>query len=146
VAENSHRRDLRKNRKKKPEKTRANRMAAANAVETWNFCRGSSFLSKHAVYLRLTRGAPAFMFSEHDPRPDEARSLARPENFKGEDRQCAADTSARLSPLPARNTLLTVIFFSALAVAILYWIFFPPAPAQVSENSPPLNAQPAEQR
>jgi hypothetical protein len=41
--------------------------------------------------------------------------------------------------------LLTIIFFSALAVAILYWIVFPPAPAQVSENSPPSNAQPSEQ-
>lgn len=86
------------------------------------------------------------MFSEHNPRPDDARSRARPENFKGQDRQRAADASARLSPLPARNTLLSIIFFSALAVAVLYWIFFPPAPAQVSENSQQSNAQPAEQR
>jgi hypothetical protein len=68
------------------------------------------------------------------------------ENFKGNASPRAGENGVRLSPLPARNTLLTIIFFSALAVAILYWIFFPPAPAQVSENSPPSNAQPAEQR
>ena len=56
----------------------------------------------------------------------------------------ATDPGVRLKPLPAKNTLLTIIFFSAVAAAILYWIFFPPAAPQASESSPTPNAQPAE--
>jgi hypothetical protein len=70
--------------------------------------------------------------------------MTPPQNFKGESSQRAADPEVRLSPVPARNTLLTILFFSALAAAILYWIFFPPAAPQASENSPPPNAQSTE--
>jgi hypothetical protein len=55
-----------------------------------------------------------------------------------------ADPGVRLNPLPAKNTLLTIIFFSAVAAAILYWIFFPPAAPRASESSPTPNTQPAE--
>gem|GEM_PF-6134940 len=84
------------------------------------------------------------MLSELNRRPNEAGRQALPQNFKGNASQWAGNDGVRLSPLPARNTLLTIIFFSALAAAIFYWIFFPPSPQQTSENSPPLNAQPAE--
>jgi len=86
----------------------------------------------------------SLMLSELNRRNNEAGSQAPSENFKGNASQLAADTGVRLSPLPARNTLLTILFFSALAAGILYWIFFPPAPPQASENSPASNAQPAE--
>jgi hypothetical protein len=56
----------------------------------------------------------------------------------------ATDPGVRLNPLPAKNTLLTIIFFSAVAAAILYWIFFPPAAPQVSESSPTPNTQATE--
>jgi hypothetical protein len=59
-------------------------------------------------------------------------------------RQRMADNGVRLNPVPAKNTLLTIIFFSAIAAALLYWIFFPPAAPQASENSPVANAQSAE--
>ena len=61
-------------------------------------------------------------------------------------RRRATDPGVRLNPLPAKNTLLTIIFFSAVAAAILYWIFFPPAAPQASESSPTPNAQPAERK
>lgn len=61
-------------------------------------------------------------------------------------RRRATDPGVRLNPLPAKNTLLTIIFFSAVAAAILYWIFFPPAAPQVSENSQAPNAQVAERK
>ena len=38
-----------------------------------------------------------------------------------------AGEDVRLSPVQPRSTLLTVIFFSAVVLAIGYWIFFPPA-------------------
>jgi len=60
-------------------------------------------------------------------------------------RRRATDSGVRLNPLPAKNTLLTIIFFSAVAAAILYWIFFPPAAPQASESSPTQDSQPAEQ-
>jgi hypothetical protein len=61
-------------------------------------------------------------------------------------KQRASDNGVRLNPVPARNTLLTIIFFSVLAAALLYWIFFPPAAPPASENSPAPNAQPAERK
>jgi len=82
------------------------------------------------------------MFSDLS-RNNEAGSHAPRRNFNGAPGQHAAD-EVRLSPLPARNTLLTILFFSALAAAILYWIFFPPAAPQASESSPTAHAQPAE--
>jgi hypothetical protein len=85
------------------------------------------------------------MLSELNRRTDEVENQAPPENFKGNASKRAAGTEVRLSPLPARNTLLTILFFSALAAAILYWIFFPPAPPQTSEHSPASSAQQAEQ-
>ncbi len=52
-----------------------------------------------------------------------------PEKFKG---QIAArlsdDARARMIPLPPRNSLLAVLLFSTAAIAIGYWIFFPPTP------------------
>jgi hypothetical protein len=56
------------------------------------------------------------------------------------------DDPVRLNPLPARNTLLTIVFFSALAAAILYWIFFPPAAPPEAGHSPTQNAESAERK
>jgi hypothetical protein len=56
----------------------------------------------------------------------------------------ATEPVVRLNPVPAKNTLLTIIFFSAVAAAILYWIFFPPAAPQASASSPARNAQQTE--
>jgi hypothetical protein len=61
-------------------------------------------------------------------------------------RQRTTENPVRLNPVPARNTLLTIVFFSALAAAILYWIFFPPATPETPERSPTQNAQPAERK
>jgi len=59
---------------------------------------------------------------------DEIGNPVLPEKFKGKTpKRRTADGAVRLSPLPARNTLLTVLFFSAVVLAIAYWIFFPPA-------------------
>jgi TolB-like protein/Tfp pilus assembly protein PilF len=75
---------------------------------------------------------------------DEVGNPALPEKFKGKTpRRRAADAGVRLSPLPARNTLLTVFFFSAVAVAIGYWIFFPPVAPKPTENPTPPAASPA---
>jgi|GEM_PF-6559413 len=52
----------------------------------------------------------------------------------------------RLNPVPARNTLLTIVFFSALAAAILYWIFFPPPAQEAPGRSQTQNAQPVERK
>lgn len=52
--------------------------------------------------------------------------------------------AVRLNPVPAKNTLLTIIFFSAVAAAILYWIFFPPAPPQTSQSSATQAMEPAD--
>jgi len=59
-------------------------------------------------------------------------------------KQRIADNGVRLNPVPARNTLLTIIFFSVLAAAMLYWLFSPPVPPQASESSSAPNAQTAE--
>jgi hypothetical protein len=75
---------------------------------------------------------------------DQARNPALPGKFKGKTARRAANVDVRLSPLPARNMLLTVLFFSAIAAAILYWIFFPPAAPQASERSPAPAAQSAQ--
>jgi hypothetical protein len=56
-----------------------------------------------------------------------------------------ADPDIRLNPVPAKNTLLAIVFFSAVAAAILYWIFFPPSTPQSSARSPTASAQTAEQ-
>ena len=40
-------------------------------------------------------------------------------------RQRTADNGVRLNPLPAKNALLTVVFFSAVAAAILLLDLFP---------------------
>ncbi len=61
-------------------------------------------------------------------------------------RQRTAENPVRLNPVPARNTLLTIVFFSALAAAILYWIFFPPAIQETAEHSPTANAQATDQK
>lgn len=76
---------------------------------------------------------PSAMFSE----PKAELKTPRPRT---------ADNPVRLNPVPARNTLLTIVFFSALAAAILYWIFFPPAAPEAPERSPTQNAQPAERK
>lgn len=61
-------------------------------------------------------------------------------------RQRTGDNPVRLTPVAARNTLLTIVFFSALAAAILYWIFFPPAAPEAPERSQTQNAEPAERK
>jgi TolB-like protein len=75
---------------------------------------------------------------------DEVGNPALPEKFKGKTpRRRAANAGVRLSPLPTRNTLLTVFFFSAVALAIGYWIFFPPVAPKPTENPTPPTASPA---
>jgi len=65
----------------------------------------------------------------------EVGNPALPEKFKGKTpRRRAADAGVRLSPVPARNTLLTIVFFSAVAAAIGYWIVFPPAAPDAPES------------
>lgn len=67
---------------------------------------------------------------------DEVGNPQVPEKFKGKiARRRGANGEVRLSPLPAGNTLLTIFFFSAVALAIAYWIFFPPAATQSPESS-----------
>jgi TolB-like protein/class 3 adenylate cyclase/Flp pilus assembly protein TadD len=68
---------------------------------------------------------------------DEVGNSTLPDKFKGKvPRQRAAEADVRLSPLSGRNTLLTVLFFSAVVVAICYWLYFPPAIPNSSENLP----------
>jgi len=52
-----------------------------------------------------------------------------------------AEDDVRLTPVQPRSTLLTVIFFSAVALAIGYWIFFPPAAPTTPETSAAPTAQ-----
>lgn len=52
-----------------------------------------------------------------------------------------AGEDVRLSPVQPRSTLLTVIFFSAVALAIGYWIFFPPAAPTTPETTAVPTAQ-----
>ncbi|MEY2489641.1 MAG: hypothetical protein QOC70_1583 [Verrucomicrobiota bacterium] len=54
-----------------------------------------------------------------------------------------ADASVRLNPVPAKNTLLTIVFFSAVAVAIGYWILFPPVASAPTKSSATPTASPA---
>jgi hypothetical protein len=49
-------------------------------------------------------------------------------------RRIAGD-DVRLSPVQPRSTLLTVLFFSAVALAIGYWIFFPPTAPTTPETT-----------
>ena len=52
-----------------------------------------------------------------------------------------AREEVRLTPVQPRSTLLTVIFFSAVALAIGYWIFFPPT----APTTPEITAAPTAQ-
>lgn len=52
-----------------------------------------------------------------------------------------AGDDVRLSPVQPRNTLLTVIFFSAVALAMGYWIVFPPAGPTTPETTAAPTAQ-----
>src|SRR5436190_17160173 len=66
---------------------------------------------------------------------DEVGNSTLPEKFKTNLlRRRAADTDFRLSPLSGRNTLLTVLLFSTVAVAICYWLYFPPDTPNSLEN------------
>jgi TolB-like protein/class 3 adenylate cyclase/Tfp pilus assembly protein PilF len=68
---------------------------------------------------------------------DEVGNSAVPERFRGKlAKRPGPDGEVRLSPLPAGNTLLAIFFFSAVALAIAYWIFFPPASPQSPESMP----------
>src|SRR5436190_7859033 len=68
---------------------------------------------------------------------DEVGNSILPEKFKDKvSRRRTADADVRLTPLSGRNTLLTVLFFSAVAAAICYWLSFPPATPGSSENLP----------
>jgi hypothetical protein len=58
-------------------------------------------------------------------------------------RRRTADGSVRLSPVQPRSTLLTVLFFSAVVLAIGYWIFFPPAAPTTPETAAAPTAQSA---
>ena len=59
-------------------------------------------------------------------------------------KQGPANNDVRLNPVPAGNTLLTIVFFSLLAAALLYWIFFPPATPSASDHSTASTAQSAQ--
>jgi TolB-like protein/Flp pilus assembly protein TadD len=77
---------------------------------------------------------------------NEVGNPALPEKFKGKTpRRRTGSDGIRLNPLPPRNTLLTALFFSAVALAIGYWVFFPPAaPNSVeSPGAPKVKAVPA---
>src|SRR5207247_4241710 len=68
---------------------------------------------------------------------DEVGNSILPDKFKGKVlRQRAAEADVRLSPLSGRNTLLTVLFFSTVVVAICYWLYFPPPIPNSPENPP----------
>lgn len=58
-------------------------------------------------------------------------------------RRRTADGAVRLSPVQPRSTLLTVLFFSAVVLAIGYWIFFPPAAPTAPETAAAPTAQSA---
>jgi TolB-like protein len=74
----------------------------------------------------------------------EVGNPALPEKFNGKTpRRRAADAGVRLSPVPALNTLLTIVFFSAVAAAIGYWIFFPPAALEAPESHIAPRTEPA---
>ncbi|HWM26501.1 MAG TPA: hypothetical protein VNP98_16920 [Chthoniobacterales bacterium] len=57
-----------------------------------------------------------------------------------------AGEDVRLTPVQPRSTLLTVVFFSVVALAIGYWIFFPPAAPTTPETAaaPTAQSSPAE--
>ena len=56
-------------------------------------------------------------------------------------RERMASDDVRLTPVQPGSTLLTVIFFSAVALAIGYWIFFPPAAPTTPETTSAPTAQ-----
>jgi hypothetical protein len=56
-------------------------------------------------------------------------------------RRRAANGDVRLNPVPPKNTLLTVLFFSAVALAIGYWMFFPPKAPITPETTAAPSAQ-----
>ena len=60
---------------------------------------------------------------------DEVGNPTCPEKFKQRRKaeRLNRNGSVRLSPVPAQNTLLALIFFTAIGVAICYWIFSPPS-------------------
>ncbi len=58
-------------------------------------------------------------------------------------RRRMADGGMRLSPVQPRSTLLTVLFFSAVVLAIGYWIFFPPTATTTPETAAAPTAQSA---
>jgi hypothetical protein len=58
-------------------------------------------------------------------------------------RRRTPDGAVRLSPVQPRSTLLTVLFFSAVVLAIGYWIFFPPAATPTPETVAAPTAQSA---
>jgi serine/threonine-protein kinase len=72
---------------------------------------------------------------------DEVGNAQVPEKFK---RRIAGRPrrTGNASPLPLGKTVLAIFFFSAVALAIAYWIFFPPAATQSPESSaaPPIKA------
>ena len=83
----------------------------------------------------------AFHVARDMPRSPMSSELKADFEIKAEPpKRRAANAGVRLNPVPAKNTLLTVIFFSAVAAAILYWIFFPPAVPQAAERPPAPNA------
>jgi hypothetical protein len=98
--------------------------------------RASSFLSKGCSFFASHAMCPSPMSSELKTNL-ELEIKGKPPTRR------AAAVDVRLSPLPARNMLMTVLFFSAVAAAILYWIFFPPTASHAPESSPAPTASPA---
>ena len=68
---------------------------------------------------------------------DEVGNPSPPKKFKRKSgAHVATNDKVRLSPIPAQYTLLSILFFSAVAIAISYWVFFPPADSTSAKNSP----------
>jgi TolB-like protein/class 3 adenylate cyclase len=80
---------------------------------------------------------------------DEVGNPLAPEKFRGKiARRRGSNGRTGPNPLPLGKTLLTLVFFSAAAIGIAYWIFFPPdsshsieSPAALPAKVPPAPAK-----
>ena len=68
---------------------------------------------------------------------DEVGNSSPPKRFKRKNgAHLATNDKVLLSPIPARYTLLSILFFSAVAIAISYWVFYPSADSNSAKNLP----------
>jgi class 3 adenylate cyclase len=67
---------------------------------------------------------------------DEVGNPSPPKRFKRKNgAHFATGDKVRLSPIPAQYTLLSILFFSVVAIAISYWVFFPSADSNSADSS-----------